>query len=63
MSPMVTTVEADEYEFPFIYEKVLMDEPDYPEPIKSNVMADVKDEIFDMLTALETDFNLKVDNL
>ena len=40
-----------------------MDEPDYPEPMRSSLIADSKVEIFDMLTALETDFNLKVEKV
>ena len=56
-------VVKEEYEFPHIFEKVLMDEPGYPEPMRSSLIADSKDEIFDMLTALETDFNLKVEKV
>jgi len=31
--------------------------------MKSSLIADSKDEIFDMLTALETDFNLEVEKV
>ena len=60
MATKVTVVNKEEYEFPHIYERVLLDEPEYPEPMRSSLIADSRDEIFDMLTALETDFGLKV---
>ena len=63
MATRVTAVVKEKYEFPHIYEKVLMDEPSYPEPIRSSLIADTKDEIFDMLTALETDFSLQVEKV
>ena len=63
MATKVTVVVKEEYGFPHIYERVLMDEPGYPEPMKSSLIADRKDEIFDMLTALETDLNLKVEKV
>ena len=59
----VAVIANEEYEFPHIYERVLMDELSYPEPMKSSLIADSKDEIFDMLTALETDFNLEVEKV
>ena len=63
MATRVASVVKEEYEFPHIFEKVLMDEPGYPEPMRSSLIADSKDEIFDMLTALETDFNLQVEKV
>jgi hypothetical protein len=65
MATKVTEVDKEMYEFPYIYERDLTDEAGYPEPIKSSLVADSKDEIFEMLTALETNFGLKeeeVDN-
>jgi len=61
MATKVTVVNKEDYEFPHIYERVLLDEPEYPEPMRSSLVADSRDEIFDMLTALETDFSLKVE--
>ena len=49
------------YEYPHIYEKDLVDEDDvveFDEPVHSSLMVDRKDDIYDMLTALETDFHL-----
>ena len=63
MTARVAVMANEEYEFPHIYERVLMDELSYPEPMKSSLIADSKDEIFDMLTALETDFNLEVEKV
>ena len=63
LTARVAVMVNEEYEFPHIYERVLMGEPSYPEPMKSSLIADSKDEIFDMLTALETDFNLEVEKV
>ena len=49
------------YEYPYIYEKDLVDGDDvmeFDEPIQSSLMVDRKDDIYAMLTALETDFRL-----
>ena len=48
------------YEFPHIYEKDLEDGDvvEFDEPIQSSLVVDRKDDIYDMLTALETDFRL-----
>ena len=44
-------------EFPNIFESYLFDEADYDVPIKSNLVVE-KDELYDIITSLETDFNL-----
>ena len=49
-------------EFPLIYERDFFDDNYYEvEHIKSDTLMDKKDEFFDALTALETDFNLKLE--
>ena len=47
-------------EFPLVYERDFFDD-NYNEVvhIKSDILMDEKDEFFDALTALETDFNLQ----
>ena len=55
----INAFDMSAYEFPYIYEKDLLDGgAEYMEPIKSSLMVDRKDDIYDMLTALETDFRL-----
>ena len=44
-------------EFPNIFESYLFDEEDYDVPIKSNLVVE-KDKLYDVITSLETDFNL-----
>ena len=63
MTATVAAMANEEYEFPHIYKRVLMGEPKYPEPMKSSLIADNKDKIFDMLTTMETDFNLEVEKV
>ena len=48
------------YEYPYIYEKDLLagDDEEFDEPIQSSLEMDRKDDIYAMLTALETDFRL-----
>ena len=49
------------YEYPHIYEKDLVDGDDvseFDEPISSSLLVDRKDDIYAMLTALETNFRL-----
>ena len=49
-------------EFPLIYERDFFDDNyNEVEHIKSDILMDEKDEVFDALTALETDFNLKLE--
>ena len=49
-------------EFPLIYERDFFDDNYYEvEHIKSDTLMDEKDEFFDALTALETDFNLNLE--
>ena len=48
-------------EFPLIYERDFFDDNYNVENIKSDILMDEKDEVFDALTALETDFNLKLE--
>ena len=44
-------------EFPNIFEKYLFEEQEYDVPIKSSLVVE-KDELYDVITSLETDFNL-----
>ena len=44
-------------EFPNIFESYLFDEESYDVPIKSNLVVE-KDELYEVITSLETDFNL-----
>ena len=47
------------YEYPYIFEKDLSDDgAEYVQPLKSSLVVDRRDDIYDMLTALETDFHL-----
>ena len=48
----------EELEFPHVYEKDLFDDESDNGPIRSSLTVDRKDEIYEMLTALETDFSL-----
>ena len=52
-----TTME--ELEFPHIYEKDLFEDALEDEPVRSSLVVDKKDEIYDILTAMETNFTLK----
>ena len=54
------TFDMSIYEYPHIYEQDLVDRDvvEFDEPIQSSLMVDRKDDIYDMLTALETDFRL-----
>ena len=49
--------DSDQLEFPNIFEKYLFEEEDFDEPIKSSLVVR-KDELYDVITSLETDFNL-----
>ena len=52
-------LEMEKYEFPHIYERDLFENMDEGEPIKSaSLVVERRDEIFDIITALETDLNL-----
>ena len=55
---MDSVFDMGEYEFPHTYERDLFDEFD-DEPIKSGLVMDTKDEIYDIITALETNFSLE----
>ena len=48
---------SEQLEFPNICENYLFDGMDYDEPIKSSLVVE-KDELYDVITSLETDFNL-----
>ena len=63
MTATVAAMANEEFEFPHIYKRVLMGEPRYPKPMKSSLIVDNKDKIFDMLTTMETDFNLEVEKV
>ena len=43
-------------EYPHVYERDLFGCERNDEPIKSSIMVEQKDEIYEMITALETDF-------
>ena len=47
----------EQLEFPNIFEKYLFEEEDHDVPIKSCLVVE-KDELYDVITSLETDFNL-----
>ena len=49
--------EFEQLEFPNIFEKYLLDDEESDVPIKSNLVFE-KDELYDVITSLETDFNL-----
>ena len=52
-------VSMDEFEFPHIYEQSLFEDFAEDVPIKSGcTMAEGSDELFDIITAMETDFGL-----
>jgi hypothetical protein len=49
----------EEFEFPHIYERDLLDDYEEDVPVKSGCnMTEGKDELFDIITAVETDFGL-----
>ena len=58
-----SVMSMEEYEYPYIFERHLYEDLadglDDGEPIKSGLVVDRKDEIFDVLTALETNFALE----
>ena len=55
----VQGLDMSTYEYPNIFEKDLSDDgAEYVQPIKSSLVVDRRDDIYDMLTALETDFRL-----
>ena len=47
----------EQLEFPNIFEKYLFDDEESDVPIKSSLVVE-KDELYDVITSLETDFNL-----
>ena len=47
----------EQLEFPNIFENYLFDVENYDVPIKSSLVVE-KDELYDVITSLETDFNL-----
>ena len=47
----------EQLEFPNIFESYLFEEDECDEPIKSSHVVE-KDELYDIITSLETDFNL-----
>ena len=49
--------DLEQLEFPKIFESYLFDEEEYDVPIKSNLVVE-RDELYDAITCLETDFNL-----
>ena len=49
--------EFGQLEFPNIFEKYLFDDEESDVPIKSSLVIE-KDELYDVITSLETDFNL-----
>ena len=53
-----TVVKMESYEFPHVYEADMMGTEVELEPVHSNLMVDRKDEIYDVLTALQTKFDL-----
>ena len=55
---MDSVFDMGEYEFPHIYERDLSNELD-DEHIKSGLVMDAKDEIYNIITALETNFSLE----
>ena len=56
---VVDGLEVDMLEFPHIFERDLFEERDIDEPMKhSGLVLDTQDEIYDIITALETNFAL-----
>ena len=53
-----TAVKMESFEFPHVYEADLMESEVEEEPIHSSLMVEKRDEIFDVLSALHTKFDL-----
>ena len=51
-----TAVKMENFEFPHVYEADLMETEVEEEPIHSSLVMDKRDEIFDVLSALHTQF-------
>ena len=49
--------DLEQVEFPYIFEKYLFEEDHLDVPIKSSLVVE-RDELYDVITSLETDFNL-----
>ena len=49
--------DSEKMEFPNIFENSLFEEVDHDMPIKSSLVVE-RDELYDVITSLETDFNL-----
>ena len=59
MSRKVLPFEHDRVEFQHVYEKNLFGDDFDEQPIRSSLIVDTKDEIYNVLTALETKFDLE----
>ena len=57
---LASKVDTDlvQMEFPNIFENCLFEEVDHDMPIKSSLVVE-RDELYDVITSLETDFNLE----
>ena len=59
MSRKVLPFEHDTVEFQHVYEKNLFGDDFDEQPIRSSLIVDTKDEIYNVLTALKTMFDLR----
>ena len=57
MGDNLASKDSEQMEFPNIFENCLFEEVDHDMPIKSSLVVE-RDELYDVITSLETDFNL-----